>query len=431
METSRGNALNLSVQVSDVSKIYRLSYTLSPLSLLQALTSKQDSSKIERYKVAVDRVSFSIQTGDRLGIVGSNGAGKSTLLQMITGVSKPTSGNIEVVGHVTAVLTLGVGLREDLSGRENIYIDGEVQGKSRSEINLIIDEIIEFAELGEFIDYPVRTYSTGMKSRLAFSMLVCIEPEILIIDEALSAGDSVFASKASQKIREICNKGKIVILVSHSMATIVEMCDRCIWIDQGKIVMDGDPQEVTSAYLEDVRKANEALLIEKYSSYMKSVSWLQGCEVISVEAYYAYESKPRNILIAKQDVIIRICLQVDILLDNPDIRFQIKRLDGMVFSDQLLSETDPTFINTNSSRAHSNNLLKGLYGRIAYDICMTPLVLGKGKYVLTCELLNQDMTFASKSTIIEVVTPPNSPTGVQPALFYPSTIALACNEIFI
>lgn len=422
METSRGNALNLSVQVSDVSKIYRLADTRSPFSLLQALKSKQESSKPERYKVAVDRVSFSIQTGDRLGIVGSNGAGKSTLLQMITGVSKPSSGNIEVVGHVTAVLTLGVGLREDLSGRENIYIDGEVQGKSRSEINLIIDEIIEFAELGEFIDYPVRTYSTGMKSRLAFSMLVCIEPEILIIDEALSAGDSVFAAKASQKIREICNKGKIVILVSHSMATIVEMCDRCIWIDQGQIVMDGDPQEVTSAYLEDVRKADEALLIEKYSSYIKAVSWQQGCKVISVEAYYAQESEPRTILIAEQDVILKLRLQVDVPLNDPDIRLQITRLDGMVFSDRLLSETDPAFIN--SSRAHSDDRSRRLDGCIAYDICMTPLVLGKGKYVVTCELLNREIPIAVKSTIIEVLSPPKAPTGGQPALFYPCTIDL-------
>ena len=425
METIRGDVLNLSVQVSDVSKIYRLANTQSSLSLLQALKSKQESSNAERYKVAVDRVSFGIQTGDRLGIVGPNGAGKSTLLQMITGISKPTSGKIEVVGHVTAVLTLGVGLREDLSGRENIYIDGEVQGKSRSEINLIIDEIIEFAELGEFIDYPVRTYSTGMKSRLAFSMLVCIEPEILIIDEALSAGDSVFAAKASQKIREICNKGKIVILVSHSMATIVEMCDRCIWIDQGQIVMDGDPQEVTSAYLEDVRKADEALLIEKYSSYIKAVSWQQGCKVISVEAYYAQESEPRTILIAEQDVILKLRLQVDVPLNDPDIRLQITRLDGMVFSECLLSETDPVFINPNSSRAHSDNLSRGLYGRIAYDICMTPLVLGKGKYVVTCELLNQDLPVAAKSTIIEVISPPNAPTGGKPALFYPCTIDLA------
>lgn len=422
METTRGNALNLSVQVSNVSKIYHLANILSNLSLLQVLKTKQESGKPRRY--AVDRVSFSIQTGDRLGIVGPNGAGKSTLLQMITGISKPSSGNIEIVGHVTAVLTLGVGLREDLSGRENIYIDGEVQGKSRSEINLIIDEIIEFAELGEFIDYPVRTYSTGMKSRLAFSMLVCIEPEILIIDEALSAGDSVFAAKASQKIREICNRGKIVILVSHSMATIVEMCDRCIWIDQGKIVMDGNPHEVTNAYLESVRKADEALLIEKYSSYMQAVSSQKGCEVISVEAYYSDETQPRAILIAEQDVILKLCLQVDIPLERPDIRLQVKRLDGMVFSDLLLSETNPTFI-PHSSRMHSNDRSRRLYGCIAYDICMTPLILGKGKYVVTCELLNQDVPIAAKSTIIEVIAPPNAPTGGKPALFYPCTIDLA------
>lgn len=425
METTRGNALNLSVQVSDVSKIYRLADTQSPLSLLQALKSKQETSNSERYKVAVDRVSFSIQTGDRLGIVGANGAGKSTLLQMITGVSKPSSGEIEVVGHVTAVLTLGVGLREDLSGRENIYIDGEVQGKSRTEISQIIEEIIEFAELGEFIDYPVRTYSTGMKSRLAFSMLVCIEPEILIIDEALSAGDSLFGAKATKKIREICNKGKIIILVSHAMETIVKMCDRCIWIDKGQIVMDGDPQKVTSTYLEAVRKADEALLIEKYSSYIKAVSCRQGCHVISVDAYYCHESEPRAILIAEQDVILKLRLQVDIPLERPDIHLKITRLDGIVFSDSLLSETEPTFVNHNFPSENSDNLVSNLYGSIAHDIYMSPLVLGKGKYIVSCELLNEDIPVAAKSTIIEVVASPNAPTGGQPALFYPCTIDLA------
>jgi len=409
METTRGDSLKLSVQVSEVSKLYRLADTQPTISLLQALISNNQQPKAAQHKVAVDNISFSIQTGDRLGIVGTNGAGKSTLLQMITGVSEPTSGKIEVVGRVTAVLTLGVGLREDLSGRENIYVDGEVQGKSRAEVNHIIDKIIEFAELGEFIDYPVRTYSTGMKSRLAFSMLVCIEPEILIIDEALSAGDSVFAAKATKKIREICDKGKIVILVSHSMATIIEMCDRCLWIDKGRIVMDGDPQEVTSTYLETVRKQDEAILLEKYSSYVKSVSWKQGCYVRLVEAYYLNESEPRAILISGQDVVLKFRLQVDVVLEVPDIRLKIVRLDGMVFSDCLLSE---------NPAIQSGEFL----GSIAYAVYMKPLVLGKGKYVVTCELLSQGLAIAAKSTILEVIAPLNAPTGGQPALIYPCKV---------
>lgn len=172
-----------------------------------------------------------------------------------------------------------MGLREHASGRENIYIDGEVQGKSRVEIDAVIDEIIEFAELGEFIDMPVRTYSTGMKSRLAFAMISCLEPEILIIDEALSAGDAKFSAKATRKIQEICAKGRIVILVSHSMASIQSMCNRCLWIDQGKIVMDGLPDQVCKAYIDAVRSEDEAKLLERFRDEASTRFSLDGWDV--------------------------------------------------------------------------------------------------------------------------------------------------------
>ena len=190
-------------------------------------------------------LSFQFAEGERIGVIGRNGAGKTTLLQLIAGIGVPTGGVLEINGHVTAIFTLGLGLREDLSGRENIFIDGELQGRSHAETAAVMAATIAFAELGEFIDRPVRTYSTGMKARLAFSMLVHIEPEILIIDEALSVGDAQFARKATAKMRELTQRGKILIVVSHSMGAIRDMCNRCLWIDGGVIRMDGTPEALS------------------------------------------------------------------------------------------------------------------------------------------------------------------------------------------
>lgn len=226
--------------------------------------------------VALDSITLSIREGERVGIIGRNGAGKSTLLQMLAGITEPTSGRLSIAGKVTAVLTLGVGLREDLSGRENIYLDGETQGKAREAMDADVDAIVEFAELGKFIDLPLRTYSTGMKARLAFAMITQIDPEILIIDEALSVGDAAFSVKAGKRIAQLCAQGAIVLIVSHSMQSIRELCNRCLWLDQGKLVMDGPPEQVTRAYLESVREADEADHVARFRSLVGVRSWMPG-----------------------------------------------------------------------------------------------------------------------------------------------------------
>jgi lipopolysaccharide transport system ATP-binding protein len=180
--------MSLYVELENVSKFYPMG-TSPAGDLVNAMGRNGSKDSLLEGKIAVDQVTFTLREGERLGIVGRNGAGKSTLLHMIAGISNSSSGRILINGKVTSIMTLGVGLRDDLSGRENIYVDGEIQGKSRSEVNEVIDQVIDFAELGKFIDYPVRTYSTGMKARLAFAMISHIDPEILIIDEALSVGD--------------------------------------------------------------------------------------------------------------------------------------------------------------------------------------------------------------------------------------------------
>lgn len=229
--------------------------------------------------VALEDISFSVADGERVGIIGPNGAGKSTLLQILAGVNPPSSGVAEVNGRVNSILTVGIGVREEATGRENLYLDGAVHGKSRAEIDRNIDDMIAFADLGEFIDRPMRTYSTGMKSRLSLAALVFIEPEILIIDEALGVGDAQFAEKSSAKMRELCDKGGIVLLVSHSLASIRNMCARAIWIEGGRLQMDGPAEEVTSAYRDAVHRREEADIARKFGAVGASWSRRSGAQV--------------------------------------------------------------------------------------------------------------------------------------------------------
>ena len=357
---------------------------------------------------AVDGVSLSIAAGERVGIIGRNGAGKSTLLGMIAGLVEPSAGAIEVSGHVTAVLTLGVGLRENLTGRENIYIDGELQGKTREEIDRIIDEIICFTDIGEYIDLPLRTYSTGMKARLAFAMIIHIEPEILLIDEALSVGDIAFAAKASAKIREVCDRGKIVVIVSHGMQAIVELCNRCIWLESGRVRMDGDPAQVTAAYLESVHQQDDALLLEKYRSHLHAGSHRPGFEIPALTARVKADAPARSMFTAGEDFRLRVELAAASRLADPDLVLRITRMDGLVVSEFRLSELDGAgTLNT--------------AGRFACEIEMCPLLLGAGTYQLLAELRDGAAPVASRTTVIEVQVPV-AVTGGRPALYSPCSV---------
>lgn len=355
-------------------------------------------------KIAVAGVSLTIQHGERLGIVGRNGAGKSTLLHMIAGLSSPTSGLIEISGKVTSVMTLGVGLRDDLSGRENIYVDGEIQGRARHEIEQVIDRIIAFADLGEFIDYPVRTYSTGMKARLAFSMISHIDPEILIIDEALSVGDANFSIKATARIKEICARGKIVILVSHGMQAIKDICNRCLWMDDGHVIMDGSPEAVTKAYIDSVRAADEALLMEKFSKLIGARSLQEGWAVKRVAIFNGKFGEQRSLLEAGQPTRFEIRCVTPAGEADSGVRVRITRLDDLLVFDECFP-------------AEAFRLCDQSIG---LEIEMTPLVLGSAIYRLDVSLEAGDTICAESSSIFEVFAH-NPPTGGKPMLLYPVT----------
>ena len=198
---------------------------------------------------ALRDVSFSVQPGEVVGIIGRNGAGKSTLLKLLSRVTEPTSGQMRIRGRVASLLEVGTGFHPDLTGRENIYLNGAILGMTRAEIRRKFDEIVAFAEVDKFLDTPVKRYSSGMYVRLAFAVAAHLEPEILIVDEVLAVGDAEFQKKCLGKIRDVAGHGRTVLLVSHNMPSINRLCRRCILLDGGQIVIDGDAHTVTAQYM--------------------------------------------------------------------------------------------------------------------------------------------------------------------------------------
>ena len=215
------------------------------------------SGKFSRRVDAINDVSIDVHYGTVLGIIGSNGAGKSSLMRVIAGIIPPSKGRIEVYGSVSTLLALGVGFNASLTGRENVYLGGLAAGMSRAEIDEQFNEIADFSELGEAIDSPMRTYSSGMYARLAFSVAATVKPDILIIDEALSTGDARFKEKSLNRIKELRTEDRALILVSHALATIEDVCNEVIWLDKGKLMARGEPQQVINQYREfmQVRKS--------------------------------------------------------------------------------------------------------------------------------------------------------------------------------
>ncbi len=203
--------------------------------------------KIDHFR-AIDNVNLNVKRGEVCGIIGRNGAGKSTLLKMISGVLTQTEGTIKVNGNIAPMLELGAGFDQNLTARENIYLNGAILGYSKQFLDERFDEIVKFAELEGFIDQPIRTFSSGMMMRLAFSIATQVDPEILIVDEILSVGDSHFRQKSEARMKEMMSGGTTVLMVSHALNQIRSMCNHVVWLDHGKVVLDGDPQSVCDAY---------------------------------------------------------------------------------------------------------------------------------------------------------------------------------------
>jgi ABC-type polysaccharide/polyol phosphate transport system ATPase subunit len=238
---------DVAIEVAGVSKRFKLYHSLASGPIKEFLFFWRRSSYYREF-LAVDDVTLRVRRGEVVGIIGSNGAGKTTLLKMIAGLLPVDKGSITVRGRVTALLALGVGVHPEFTGRENIYYGGLLLGMSRDEITAKTPAIIEFAELGEFIDRPFRTYSAGMRARLLFSISMSIDPDILIVDEALATGDAYFVEKCMQRIRQLCRSGATVLLVSHNIAQVRALGSRCILLDRGRLVIDDHPDVVAAEY---------------------------------------------------------------------------------------------------------------------------------------------------------------------------------------
>jgi len=241
------------ISLDGVTKNYRLWGRRSQFATLKSALLKRDlKPAADASVVALKNVSFSVDRGEAFGIIGRNGSGKSTLLKLISGILKPTHGKVSVNGRIAALIELGAGFHPEITGRENIYINGIMLGLSRREIDQRFDKIVEFSGIADFLDQPVKTYSSGMYVRLGFAVAVHVDPDVLLIDEVLSVGDEEFSARCVAKIQEMKYRGVTLLFVTHQLDQVRTLCDRALWLDHGQVEAIGDPMRVVDAYLQEV-----------------------------------------------------------------------------------------------------------------------------------------------------------------------------------
>jgi ABC-type polysaccharide/polyol phosphate transport system ATPase subunit len=256
--------LTPAIELTDVSKIYRRYGGRQFSTLKSALLQRsilRDLQPSETFPALRD-VSFSVQKGSTFGVIGRNGSGKSTALKLVAGITKPTSGTVKVQGRISALIELGAGFHPEISGRENIFINGIMLGLTKREIQERFDEIVDFAELREFIDAPVKTYSSGMYMRLGFAVAINVNPDVLLVDEVLAVGDEGFTHKCLDKFAEFKRSNKTILLVTHSLNLVERFCDAAVWLEAGQKAAEGDPKRVVGAYLTKVEEGEEKLLAQ-------------------------------------------------------------------------------------------------------------------------------------------------------------------------
>jgi len=251
------------IEVVRASKVYRrYSHRKQFATLKSALLSRSLISSLapDETFTALNDVTVTVPAGRTLGVIGRNGSGKSTLLKLVAGITKPSSGTVKVNGRISALIELGAGFHPEISGRENVFINGIMLGLTKRQITERFDEIVEFAELQEFIDAPVKTYSSGMYMRLGFAVAIHVDPDVLLVDEVLAVGDEGFTHKCLDKFAEFKRRGRTILLVTHSLGLVEKFCDEAIWLDHGQLKGAGDPRRIVGAYVTDVEVAEETQL---------------------------------------------------------------------------------------------------------------------------------------------------------------------------
>lgn len=307
------NAKNFAIRTRNVSKLFKIydNPITGPIKDIALFWRKERTFRDFR---AVNNVSLEIKRGEVVGILGPNGSGKTTLLKMIAGLLSVNEGEIEVRGKVTALLALGLGVHPEFSGRENIYYSGMLYGMSREEVLEKMESIIEFAELGDYIEQPMRTYSSGMQARLMFATAMAIDPDILIVDEALAAGDAFFVKKSSQRIREICRSGATILYVSHNIDQIKQLCDRAYLMQHGAIVAAGTPTDVANKYYQQAFEieGERAAQIRSTSRMLSGTGEMKVIDVRIVDA----NNKPQTAFYTGSPITIEIDFECE--WDEPE-----------------------------------------------------------------------------------------------------------------
>ncbi len=287
----------LAIRTENLSKQYRLGARFETHATLRDAVARWASSAVGRLRSgindgspqrqmiwALQDVSLEIEQGEVLGIVGRNGAGKTTLLKILSRITEPTSGRARIKGRVGSLLEIGTGFHQELTGHENIYLSGSILGMRKAEIDRRFDEIVEFAGVEEFLDTPVKRYSTGMQIRLAFAVAAHVEPEILLVDEVLAVGDAAFQKKSLGRMSDVAREGRTVLFVSHNMAVMQALCRRGVLIDQGRVITDGPIEEAVAAYLRELEQGMTANLLERTDTRGPLAYRVSSVEILGADA---------------------------------------------------------------------------------------------------------------------------------------------------
>ncbi|MBX3058081.1 MAG: ABC transporter ATP-binding protein [Anaerolineae bacterium] len=319
------------VKFENVTKQYNLGLTRTSLPSIisgwfkRSLRQDASSGIQSRSFLALEDVNFDLRPGESLALVGANGAGKTTILKLLANITKPTSGSIYMDGHLSALIELGAGFHPDLTGRENIFLNGTILGLSRKQIASQFDEIVDFSELEQFIDTPVKRYSSGMTVRLGFAVASCINPEILLVDEVLAVGDAAFQQKCMHRIRDLIGKGTSIIFVSHNFYLIQAVCNRALYLEKGKVKNQGSPKEIIALYEQDLHQKRTAKL---ETMAHESDDETGDVEITRVEVY-GTQSAESGSLANNQPVQIQIHYNAYKPLGKVHVSVFIRRSDGL------------------------------------------------------------------------------------------------------
>jgi lipopolysaccharide transport system ATP-binding protein len=367
--TSAGADVPAAIQVRGVSKRFQL-FSERPNNIKEMFVRRRVRPRSQEFWALRD-VSFDIPKGSTFGLIGHNGSGKSTLLKLVAGIHRPSSGSVVVDGRISAMLELGAGFHPELSGRENIYLNGAILGMTRRQISASMDAIIEFSGLAEFIDSPVKVYSSGMYVRLGFSIAVNLDPEILVIDEVIAVGDEEFQRRCFDHLANLRRRGVTVVLVSHSLGLVQSLCDHVVWLDHGRLRMAGPAAEVTQAYLKEVNEAE--LLPSRDPSTVPEDHRPGSHEVVVTDVQFlAGEDRQPHRALAGETLVVRVHYDARQPVFDPVV--------GLAF------HTDNDVYVSGMNSREGDLQLGRVSGRGFVDVDLGPCPLNPGNYMVTAAM---------------------------------------------